>query len=178
MIGGFLLSLGSLTCTFTTSAWQAILLYGCIAGVGSAFLYAPLFSLLPRYFDRHLTLACGIVGAAIHLGPVAGAPISQVVIDRFGMEGIAAVYGLVGILIISFAIFLRPSSRYVKTTDGGSKNSELKKFFTMFTFFKTHPRVVVWVFVTVVSYALLYVANVHLVSNAFLSALAYAIPFK
>ena len=168
VIGGFCYSLGSLTCAFTTSAWQAVLLYGGIAGFGSAFLYAPLFSLLPCYFEKHLTLACGIAGAAIHLGPVAGAPVSQVVMDRFGMEGIAALYGVLGILIIFSAIFLRPSSRYTKKREGrddDDENSELKKFVTMFTFFKTHPRVVVWVFVSVVAYALLYTTNVHLVST-------------
>ena len=165
-IGGFLFSLGSLTCAFTTRAWQAVLLYGGIAGVGSAFLYTPLFSLLPRYFDKHVTLACSIAGASIHLGPVAGAPVSQVIMDRFGMEGIATVYGVGGIIIIFSAIFLRPSSRFTnKTRDGGDEKSELKKFLTMFTFFKTHPRVIVWISVVVVAYALFSTASVHLVSN-------------
>ncbi|XP_065836790.1 monocarboxylate transporter 13-like [Oscarella lobularis] len=115
MIGSLLFGLGtSLTAAVTTSPWQGVLLYGVLGGIGAAGVYAPTLSLIPLHFDKHLSLASGIAMSACFLGPAAGSPISQAVIDRFDSGGLAVLYGSLGLLCFGTAILIRPSSRHKK----------------------------------------------------------------
>ena len=171
MIGSLLYGLGtSLTAAVTTSPWQGVLLYGVLGGVGGAGIYAPALSLIPLHFDKHLSLASGIAMSACFLGPAAGSPISQAVVDRFDSGGLAVLYGLMGLLSFGTAILIRPSSRYKK---GDRRATEAKPEATngvlaMFTSAKEHPRVIVWVFVMACEYTLIYITLVHMVIQCLL----------
>eukprot|EP00118_Oscarella_pearsei_P022679 m.264744 g.264744 ORF g.264744 m.264744 type:complete len:257 (+) comp40478_c1_seq9:175-945(+) len=157
MAGGFLFSFGTATSTLTTSAWQGVLLYGGVGGIGLACIYSQLLSLVSIYFDKYREIASGVTIAGLFLGPTVGSPVVRKVLDSFGLKGLAVLYGSIGLILVLTPLLFRPSSRY---------NSYENELFDMLRLLKSNPRLTLWIIVMTFGYLSLYVTSVHLVRYA------------
>jgi MFS family permease len=80
-------------------------------GLGSSILYYPITSLTPLFFDQHRGLAMGIAMAGSGAGGLVIAPVTQSLIERFGVPvtlRILGVWNFVVCIPISFVIRRHP----------------------------------------------------------------------
>lgn len=108
MLGGFLISLGTITTSFTSSVNQMYITYGAVAGIGYCLTFLPTVTILSQYFNRRRSLVTAVASSGEALSIFALAPAFSALKDHVGWRHTMAVIGaLQGILIICGAL-LRP----------------------------------------------------------------------
>lgn len=99
-ICGFLLGLGYLLMSQVQDRWQLYLLYGVAIGVGMSGIWAPLLSLVGRWFVKRRGLMTGIVIAGGGIGALAGPMVITRLIAAHGWRTSCIMLGSITLLVI------------------------------------------------------------------------------
>ncbi|XP_047464111.1 monocarboxylate transporter 7-like [Mugil cephalus] len=108
MIGGLLISSGTIATSFTTSINQMYLTYGFIAGLGYCLTFLPTVTILSQYFNQRRPLVTALASTGESLSMFALAPAFSALRDRIGWRHTMAVIGALQSIIIICGVLLRP----------------------------------------------------------------------
>ncbi|XP_052214875.1 monocarboxylate transporter 4-like isoform X2 [Dreissena polymorpha] len=86
-LGAVLYVLGLHVSAYATSLLFLYLSYGCLAGIGRAFVLTPGTLLLSDYFNKRRSLAFGLASAGFGIGGFAIAPTIEVMFQHYGFSG-------------------------------------------------------------------------------------------
>ncbi len=104
----FFLGLGYLLVSQVGAIWQLYLFYGVITGIGMSGAFAPLLSMVPRWFVKRRALMSGIVVAGPALGIMVMPLAFTLLISTYGWRTSYLILGsVVLVLIVLAALFLR-----------------------------------------------------------------------
>jgi MFS family permease len=98
---GLCLGLGYLLMSQVNSLWQLYLFEGVIIGIGMSALYAPVLSLIARWFVKRRGLMTGIVISGLGIGQLVSPPIISRLIEAYDWR---LTYILLGITILLVVI--------------------------------------------------------------------------
>jgi MFS family permease len=105
---GFLLGLGFLLMYQVQAQWQLYLFYGVLVGIGMSGIWAPLLSLVARWFTRRRGLMTGIVISGGGFGALIGPPVITRLIAVYNWRlSYLLLGGMVLVVIVVAAQFLR-----------------------------------------------------------------------
>ncbi|KAK2820775.1 hypothetical protein Q5P01_023734 [Channa striata] len=108
MIGGLLISSGTIATSFTSSINQMYITYGLIAGLGYCLTFLPTVTILSQYFTRRRSLVTAVASTGESLSMFALAPAFSALKDRIGWRHTMAVIGVLQSTIIICGALLRP----------------------------------------------------------------------
>ena len=81
--GGIVCALGVLGSAFSPSLYLLYFTYGFVVGCGASMIYMAAFEIVPLYFDKHRSLATGMLSAGSGAGLLIMCPIVAVLLDHF-----------------------------------------------------------------------------------------------
>eukprot|EP00118_Oscarella_pearsei_P015252 m.136703 g.136703 ORF g.136703 m.136703 type:complete len:288 (+) comp38183_c0_seq5:275-1138(+) len=120
--------------------------------------------------NKYREVASGVALAVHFIGSTAGSPVAQLVLENFGLKGLALLYACVGLFMVFSPILLRPPSQDKSSNIQGGENSKsmskTSAFFGAFRLLKSQPRLTLWISVMTFGYLGYYVVSVHLVRYA------------
>ncbi|XP_051273151.1 monocarboxylate transporter 7-like [Dicentrarchus labrax] len=108
MIGGLLISTGTIATSFTSSVNQMYITYGLVAGLGYSLTFLPTVTILSQYFTRRRTLVTAVASTGESLSMFALAPAFSALRDHIGWRHSMAVIGALQSIIIICGALLRP----------------------------------------------------------------------
>ncbi|XP_050497626.1 monocarboxylate transporter 3 [Diabrotica virgifera virgifera] len=108
IFGGLLSAAAFALCYFATSVTYLCVLYGVIGGIGFGFIYAPSIIILGFYFERWRGLATGIAVCGSGIGTFVYAPMTDIVITKFGWRGAMLVHAALILICALSGILYRP----------------------------------------------------------------------
>ncbi|AWP17459.1 solute carrier family 16 (monocarboxylic acid transporters) member 6-like [Scophthalmus maximus] len=108
MIGGLLISSGTIATSFTSSVNQMYITYGLVAGLGYCLTFLPTVTILSQYFSRRRSLVTAIASTGESLSMFALAPAFSALRDRIGWRRTMALIGALQSTIIICGVLLRP----------------------------------------------------------------------
>ncbi|XP_018520674.1 monocarboxylate transporter 7 [Lates calcarifer] len=125
MVGGLLISSGTIATSFTSSINQMYITYGLVAGLGYCLTFLPTVTILSQYFTRRRSLVTAVASTGESLSMFALAPAFSALRDRIGWRHTMAVIGALQSTIIICGALLRPivltpRVSYETETDGAS----------------------------------------------------------
>ena len=167
---GTVISMGALLVTSRgTSIYFIMISYGVIFGVGSCFVFLPLYLVMPRYFIKRRSLALGLVATGPGGGLFVMSPVLQALVVALDWRGtFMAMAGIVAIIGPLSCVFLRMPDTF---TDQQSAQDEKKGKLCDFSVFK-NKRFVIFTVAMCLMYTGHYIPSVHMVS--LLKELSYA----
>nr|XP_061807380.1 monocarboxylate transporter 7-like [Nerophis lumbriciformis] len=124
MLGGLLISSGTIATSFTTSVNQMYITYGLVAGLGYCLTFLPTVTILSHYFTRRRSLVTAIASTGEALSMFALAPAFSSLRDLIGWRHTMAVIGALQGSIIICGALLRPIIIQPKT----SQDSKSEKY--------------------------------------------------
>ncbi|XP_072311682.1 monocarboxylate transporter 7-like [Eucyclogobius newberryi] len=107
MLGGLLISSGTIATSFTTSINQMYLTYGLISGFGYCLTFLPTVTILSQYFSHKRSLVTAIASTGESLSMFALAPAFSALRDKIGWRHTMAVIGALQSTIIICGAMLR-----------------------------------------------------------------------
>lgn len=84
------------------------LTYGLLFGIGTSLCGTMALIVTMEYFDKHLSLATGIVASGGSLGTLSLAPLIQYLLGRFGWQLTFKLLGFVGLLLAVVGLVFKP----------------------------------------------------------------------
>ncbi|KAK7919802.1 hypothetical protein WMY93_011086 [Mugilogobius chulae] len=108
MLGGLLISSGTIATSFTTSVNQMYLTYGLVAGFGYCLTFLPTVTILSQYFNRQRSLVTALASTGESLSMFALAPAFSALRDKIGWRHTMVVIGALQSTIIICGAMLRP----------------------------------------------------------------------
>lgn len=87
--GGYLMALWS------TKLWQLYLTQGVLVGALAVFIYIPITSIVPTWFEKYLATGQGITGAGIGTGGIIFSLTINVMIEKYGVGWALRMVGMV-----------------------------------------------------------------------------------
>uniref|UniRef100_A0A3B3ZKJ8 Monocarboxylate transporter 7 n=1 Tax=Periophthalmus magnuspinnatus TaxID=409849 RepID=A0A3B3ZKJ8_9GOBI len=132
MLGGLLISSGTIATSFTTSVNQMYLTYGLVAGFGYCLTFLPTVTILSQYFNRQRSLVTALASTGESLAMFALAPGFSALKDKIGWRHTMAVMGgLQGTIIICGAMLRRiiidPNVKETETENTKSSPEEMNE---------------------------------------------------
>ena len=123
---GFILGLGFMLMSQVQAQWQLYLFYGVLVGIGMSSIWAPLLSLVARWFIKRRGLMTGIVISGGGLGALIGPPLISRLIAAYNWRlSYLMLGGLVLVVMVVAAQFLRRDPGDVGQLPlGGSEGKE------------------------------------------------------
>ncbi|XP_067025904.1 monocarboxylate transporter 13-like isoform X2 [Acropora muricata] len=97
--GGLVMSVGLFLSSYAPSLPFLYISYGLLLGIGTSLCATMALIVSADYFDRHLSLATGIVASGSSFGTLALAPTLQTLVEKFGWQTTFRLMGLGGLLI-------------------------------------------------------------------------------
>ena len=97
--GGLVMSVGLFLSSYAPSLSFLYISYGLLLGIGTSLCATMALIVSADYFDRHLSLATGIVASGSSFGTLALAPTLQTLVEKFGWQTTFRIMGLGGLLI-------------------------------------------------------------------------------
>lgn len=168
-IMGTVVSMGALLVTSRgTSIYFIMISYGVVFGIGSCFVFLPLYLAMPRYFIKRRSLALGLVATGPGGGLFVMSPVLQALVDALDWRGtFMAMAGIVAIIGPLICVFLRIPDN----TEQHSGQDEKKVKLCDFSVFR-NKHFVIFTVAMCLMYAGHYIPSVHMVS--LLKELRYA----
>ena len=80
--------------------WQALLIWGLGMGSAQSFIYIPIITTIPRWFENRQSTAIGITVTGFGLGAMIWPPVTQSLIDAFTWQNTCVILGVVDMMII------------------------------------------------------------------------------
>ncbi|XP_053472641.1 solute carrier family 16 member 6b isoform X2 [Ictalurus furcatus] len=108
MVGGVLISLGTITTAFTTSITQMYITVGLITGLGYCLTFLPTVTILSQYFDKRRSLVTSFASTGECFSLSALAPAFSVLKNQVGWRNCMIVIGLLQASVIGCGALLRP----------------------------------------------------------------------
>ncbi|KAM9832076.1 monocarboxylate transporter 7-like [Neosynchiropus ocellatus] len=108
MLGGLLISLGTIATSFTTSVNQMYITYGLVAGLGYCLTFLPTVTILSHYFKQRRSLVTAVASTGESLSMFALAPAFSALKLQLGWRHTLAVVGALQSTIIICGALLRP----------------------------------------------------------------------
>jgi MFS family permease len=126
-VGGLLVAFGWVLTSFTSNIYTLTLTYGIVIGAGVGVIYGVPMDVVAKWFPESKGFIVGLVLLGFGLSPFITAPLSRVLIERFGLHNTFLILGLsFGILIPLFgAAFKYPVKEY--ETQKIKKDDDKKK---------------------------------------------------
>ena len=121
ILGGLIAALGTMLASFSTDIYKMYLTYGVLFGIGASMCYFPSVIILPQYFQRHLSLANGLVSCGSGVGTMVMGPVMQQLLLYVGWTNTIRVASglMISVTLISF--LYRPLVPPLRDNDGGSQ---------------------------------------------------------
>ncbi|XP_076856534.1 solute carrier family 16 member 6a [Brachyhypopomus gauderio] len=116
MLGGFLVSLGTISTAFTSYINQMYITIGIVAGLGYCLTFLPTVTILSQYFSRHRSLVTAMASTGESFAIFAFAPALTALKTHIGWRYTIAVLGTLQSTIIICGALLRPMIITTKTT--------------------------------------------------------------
>ncbi|XP_072230026.1 monocarboxylate transporter 7-like isoform X2 [Leuresthes tenuis] len=108
MIGGLLISSGTIATSFTSSINQIYITYGLVAGLGYCLTFLPTVTILSKYFNHRRSLVTAVASTGESLSMFALAPAFSALRDNIGWRRTMVVIGALQSIIIICGVLLRP----------------------------------------------------------------------
>lgn len=107
LVGGLLVSLGFVMCSFTQSLSWLYLWFGVVVGLGNGFGYATPIPVMAKWFPDHRGLAVGLAVAGYGGGSALFGPLcKEILIPRYGLDITFRVLGLVFFVMTTIGAML------------------------------------------------------------------------
>lgn len=101
LIGAVLLGFGFLLSSRITAIWQFYVLLGTLLGLGAAMVgQLPSSTLVSNWFVKRRGMALGIATMGVSMSGVVMAPVTTMLIARFGWRGTFVVFGVLAAAIV------------------------------------------------------------------------------
>uniref|UniRef100_A0A3Q1GF46 Monocarboxylate transporter 7 n=1 Tax=Acanthochromis polyacanthus TaxID=80966 RepID=A0A3Q1GF46_9TELE len=127
MMGGFLISLGTISSAFTSSINEMYVTTGIVSGLGYCLTFLPTVTILAQYFSRRRALVTSLASSGESFAIFALAPALTSLKQHIGWRYCLVVLGTVQASVIGCGLLLRPiiiEPPSVKE-DGGSQEDSL-----------------------------------------------------
>lgn len=108
IMGAVIASIGFALSYYGTSLGYLYITYGVIGGIGFCFIYVPSVITVGYYFEKWRALATGIALCGSGVGTFVFAPLSAMLIERFGWRGALLAQSAIILLCAIFGCFFRP----------------------------------------------------------------------
>lgn len=161
-IVGTLISMVALLMTSQGSSIYFIMIsYGIVFGIGSCFVFLPLYLVMPRYFIKRRSLALGLVATGPGGGLFVMSPVVQALVDALDWRGaFMAMAGIVAIIGPLVCVFLRIPD---DNTEQNNTEDEIKRKRCDVSVFR-NKRFVIFTWAVCLMYTGHYIPSVHMVS--------------
>ncbi|XP_017273904.1 monocarboxylate transporter 7 isoform X2 [Kryptolebias marmoratus] len=116
MIGGLLISTGTIATSFTSSLNQIYITYGLVTGLGYCLTFLPTVTILSKYFTHRRSLVTAVASTGESFAMFALAPAFSALRDLIGWRHSMAVIGALQSIIIICGALLRPIIIHPKAT--------------------------------------------------------------
>ncbi|XP_072018083.1 monocarboxylate transporter 12-like [Amphiura filiformis] len=126
MLGGIVIGVSTVCASFGYSVYVLLLLLSIINGISFALLLVPGYALLAQYFERHYSLAIGIVYASASFGLMVAAPVAQFLLDTYGWRGTLLILGGINFHLLFSGSLLRHQAVYQQKADATMKTKLAK----------------------------------------------------
>ena len=108
LAGSFILGLGLVLASRSSTVEEFQALYGVLVGVGGGAIFAPLMATVTGWFDRHRSLAVSLVSAGMGVAPMTVAPIAARLVTIYDWRFAQLLIGLaVWVLLPPVALLVR-----------------------------------------------------------------------
>ncbi|XP_029294508.1 LOW QUALITY PROTEIN: solute carrier family 16 member 6b [Cottoperca gobio] len=108
MMGGYLISLGTITSAFTRSINEMYVTIGIISGLGYCFTFLPTVTILAQYFSRRRTLVTSVASSGEAFAVFAFAPALTTLKEHIGWRYCLVVIGIFQASVIGCGLLLCP----------------------------------------------------------------------
>ncbi|XP_020629610.1 monocarboxylate transporter 4-like [Orbicella faveolata] len=161
-IVGTLISIVALLVTSRgTSIYFIMISYGIVFGIGSCFVFLPLYLVIPRYFIKRRSLALGLVATGPGGGLFVMSPVVQALVDALDWRGaFMAMAGIVALIGPLVCVFRRMPGDI--GTEQNSAEDEIKGKLCDFSVFR-NKRFVIFTLAVCLMYTGHYIPSVHMV---------------
>jgi len=113
-IGGLLNGISFILTSQISALWHVYLTWGILMGIGSAFCFIPVMSIIPRWFTKRRGIAMGLVMAGSAIGGVIAPLLTQWLISAYGWRWAYIILGIIILVItVPLAQFMRHSPQQV-----------------------------------------------------------------
>jgi MFS family permease len=109
LAGAFLLGLGLLLASRTTSLIEFQLTYGLLVGLAAGSFFAPMIAATTRWFENNRSLAVSLVSAGMGVAPMTISPFARWLISNYDWRVAMMTIGIAAwVLLIPAALLVRP----------------------------------------------------------------------
>ncbi|XP_078125216.1 solute carrier family 16 member 6b [Sander vitreus] len=108
MMGGFLISLGTISSAFTNSINEMYITIGVVSGLGYCFSFLPTVTILAQYFSRRRALVTSVASSGESFAVFAFAPAFTILKEHIGWRYCLVILGTVQASVIGCGLLLRP----------------------------------------------------------------------
>ncbi|XP_020499885.1 solute carrier family 16 member 6b [Labrus bergylta] len=108
MVGGFLMSLGTITSAFTNSINEMYITIGIVTGLGYCLSFLPTVTILAQYFSRRRALVTSLASSGESFAIFAFAPAFTALKEHIGWRYCLVVLGIIQASVIGSGLLLRP----------------------------------------------------------------------
>ena len=109
LAGAFLLGLGLLLASRTTSLIEFQLTYGLLVGLSAGSFFAPMIAATTRWFESNRSLAVSLVSAGMGVAPMTISPFARWLISNYDWRVAMTTIGIAAwVLLIPAALLVRP----------------------------------------------------------------------
>ncbi|XP_047428128.1 solute carrier family 16 member 6b [Mugil cephalus] len=108
MMGGFLISLGTITSAFTNSINEMYITIGFVSGFGYCLAFLPTVTLLAQYFSRRRALVTSVASSGESFAIFAFAPAFTILKGHIGWRYCLVILGTIQASVIVCGLLLRP----------------------------------------------------------------------
>lgn len=105
------MSVGLFLSSYAPSLLFLYISYGLLLGIGTSLCATMALIVSADYFDKHLSLATGIVASGSSFGTVVFPPTLQLIVQRYGWESSFRIMGLGGIMMAITGLVYRSVNR-------------------------------------------------------------------
>ena len=161
-IVGTLISMVALLVTsHGTSIYFIMISYGIVFGIGSCFVFLPLYLVMPRYFIKRRSLALGLVATGPGGGLFVMSPVVHALVDALDWRGaFMTMAGIVAIIGPLVCVFLRIPD---DNTEQNNTEDETKRKRCDVSVFR-NKRFAIFTWAVCLMYTGHYIPSVHMVS--------------
>uniref|UniRef100_A0A8C2X6W8 Monocarboxylate transporter 7 n=1 Tax=Cyclopterus lumpus TaxID=8103 RepID=A0A8C2X6W8_CYCLU len=108
MMGGFLISLGTITSAFCSSINEMYITIGIVSGLGYCFTFLPTVTILAQYFSRRRALVTSVASSGESFAVFAFAPALSTLKEHIGWRYCLVVLGIFQASVIGCGLLLCP----------------------------------------------------------------------
>ncbi|XP_034568060.1 solute carrier family 16 member 6b [Notolabrus celidotus] len=108
MVGGFLISLGTITSAFTKSINEMYITIGFVSGLGYCLTFLPTVTILAQYFSKRRALVTSVASTGESFAIFAFAPALTALKEHTGWRYCLVILGIMQASVIGGGLLLRP----------------------------------------------------------------------